>query len=87
MMDVEDPTDAETAAAAHELRQLRKEGSRSAPEAEERRQERIQELRQRVDRDLLAGGPLARQRKIFEQQFAEALRKYRQSKNLNQENG
>ena len=87
MMGVEDPTDAETAAAAHELRQLRKEGSRSTPEAEERRQERIQELRQRVDRDLLAGGPMARQREIFEQQFAEALRKYRQSKNLNQENG
>ena len=87
MMGVDDPTDDATAAAARELRQLRKEGPRIAPEEEERRQERIQELRQLVDRDLLAGGPMAARRELFEQQFAEALEKYRQSKNLNQENG
>ena len=28
-----------------------------------------------------------RQRELFEQQFAEALQKYRQSQGLNQENG
>ena len=87
MMGVEDPTDNETAAAARELRQLRNEGPRSAPEEEEARQRRIQELRQLVDRDLLAGGPWKKQRELFEQQFAEALQKYRQSQGLNQENG
>ena len=87
MMGVEDPTDNETAAAARELRQLRNEEPRSDPEEEEARQRRIQELRQLVDRDLLAGGPWKKQRELFEQQFAEALQKYRQSQGLNQENG
>ena len=87
MMGVEDPTDNETAAAARELRQLRNEEPRSDPEEEEARQRRIQELRQLVDRDLLAGGPWKKQRELFEQQFAEALQKYQQSQGLNQENG
>ena len=87
MMGVEDPTDNETAEAARELRQLRNEEPRSDPEEEEARQRRIQELRQLVDRDLLAGGPWKKQRELFEQQFAEALQKYRQSQGLNQENG
>ena len=47
----------------------------------------MQELRQRVDRDLLAGGSWKKQRELFEEQFAEALQKYRESKDLNQENG
>ena len=51
------PTDNETAEAARELRQLRNEEPRSDPEEEEARQRHIQELRQLVDRDLLAGGP------------------------------
>ena len=87
MMGVDDPTDDVTAAAARELRQLRNEWPRSSPEEEQKRQERIAELRQKVDRDLLAGGPLAAQRELFEQQFAEALEKYRQSRDLNQDNG
>ena len=87
MMGVDDPTDDDTATYARELRQLRNEGPRSTPEAEEQRQERMQELRQRVDRDLLAGGPWKKQRELFEQQFAEALEKHRQSQTLNQENG
>ena len=87
MMDVEDPTDDATAAAARELRQLRNEWPRSSPEDEDKRQERIAELRQKVDRDLLAGGPLAAQRELFERQFAEALEKFRQSRDLNQDNG
>ena len=45
------------------------------------------ELRQRVDRDLLAGGPWKRQREQFEEEFSEALQKYRQSQDLGQENG
>ncbi len=87
MLGVDDPTDERTANAARELRELRKEEYRSDPAEEEKRQERMRELRQLVDRDLLAGGPMARQREIFEEQFAESLRKYRESQSLNQENG
>ena len=86
-MGVDDPTDDETAKAAQELRKLRNEGPRSTPEEEEQRQAEMQQLQQLVDRDLLAGGPMAAQRELFEQQFAEALERYRQSHNLNQENG
>ncbi len=86
-MEVDDPTDDGTAAAARELRQLRKEGPRVVDEAEEQRQQRMLELRQQVDRDLLAGGPMARQREIFEERFAKVMEKYRQSQDLNQENG
>ena len=87
MMGVDDPTDKDTAEAASELRQLRNEGPRDTAEAEEQRQQSMTELRQKVDRDLLAGGPLAAQRELFEQQFAEALEKHIRSRNLNQENG
>ena len=87
MMGVEDPTDDDTAAAARELRELRQELPRSDPDEEAERQERMLELRQKVDRDLLAGGPWKRQREQFEQEFGEALEKYRQSRNLGQENG
>ena len=87
IMKVDDPTDDDTAAAARKLRQLRQEGPRSTPKEEEQRQRQIQELRQKVNRDLLAGGPEAAQRELFEQQFAEALGKHLESKNLNQENG
>ena len=86
MMGVDDPTDKETAEAARELRLLRSEGPRSDPGEEEKRQARMQELRQRVDRDLLAGGPWKKQREVFEQQFADVLQKYRESQDLNQEN-
>ncbi len=87
MMGVDDPTDDQTAAAARELRQLRNKGPQSTPEEEEQRQQQIRELRQYVDRDLLAGGPMEAQRELFEQQFAAALEKYRQSRDLGQENG
>ena len=49
MMGVDDPTDDATAAAAGELRQLRNEGPRDTLEAEEQRQQRMLELRQKVD--------------------------------------
>ncbi len=87
MLGVDDPTDDATAAATSELRQLRKEGLRAAETDEEQRQQRMLELRQRVDRDLLAGGPMARQREIFEERFAKVMEKHRQSQDLNQENG
>ena len=87
LMGVADPTDDATAAAARELRQLRDEGPRDSVEAEAKRDARMQELRRLVDRDLLAGGPAAAQRELFEQQFAEALEKYHRSRDLGQENG
>lgn len=87
LMGVEDPTDDATAAAARELRQLRNDGPRDTEDAEAARQARMQELRRLVDRDLLAGGPAAAQRELFEQQFAEALEKYQQSRDLNQDSG
>lgn len=86
-MDVQDPTDDETARHVAELRRLRDEGPRDTVEAENVRQEQIRQLRQLVDRDLLAGGPSAAQRELFEQQFAEALEKYQRSRGLGQENG
>ncbi len=87
LMGVDDPTDDATAAAARELRRLRDEAPLDDAQEEEQRQAQIQELRQLVDRDLLAGGPQAAQRELFEQQFAEALEKYRQSRDLSQDNG
>lgn len=87
MMGVEDPTDEATAAAARELRQLRDAGPSVDERDEERRQARMQELRQKVDRDLLAGGPMAARRERFEQDFANALEKHRQAQSLNQDGG
>ena len=87
LMGVDDPTDEATAAAARELRELRNAGPAGDATGEEQRQARMQELRQLVDRDLLAGGPMAAQQERFEQDFAEALEKYRQSRKLNQEGG
>ena len=87
LMGVADPTDEATAAAARELRRLRDEGPRDTEDAEAARQERMQELRRLVDRDLLAGGPMAARRELFEQQFAEALEKYQRSRDLGQDSG
>ncbi len=87
MMGVQDPTDDETARNAAELRRLRDEGPRSTDEEEEHRQAEMQRLRRLVNRDLLAGGPAAAQRELFEQQFAEALEKYQQSRDLGQDSG
>ena len=87
MMGVVDPTDDATADAASKLRQLRQQGPSDTLEAEEQRQLRMIELRQKVDRDLLAGGPWKARREEFEQQFAEALEQYRRSQNLGQDDG
>ena len=87
VMGVHDPTDDETARNAAELRRLRDEGPRDTEDDEAARQGRMQELRRLVDRDLLAGGPAAAQRELFEQQFAEALEKYQRSRDLGQDSG
>ncbi len=85
MMGVADPTDEATAKAAAELRELRRELPRADESEEEERQHRIQELRLRVDRDLLAGGPMAAQRELFELNLAEILEEHRRTWNLSQE--
>lgn len=87
MMGVEYPTDKETSEAATELRRLLNKGTENKAEDEEERQAKIQRLRRLVNRDMLAGGPAAAQRELFEQQFSEALEKYRQSRDLGQESG
>ena len=87
LMGVKDPTDDETARAAKELRRLRNQDPLTDRQAEERRQQRMRELRQRVNRDLLAGGPMAAQRERFEERFGEALEKYRKSQSLDQDRG
>ena len=85
MMGVDDPTDAETARAAAELRQLRSGEPKTDEKEEELRQQRIQELRSVVDRDLLAGGPVAAQRELFERNLAEILEEHRKAQGLNQD--
>ena len=87
MMGVDDPTDDVTAAAAQELRDLRNSAAGDTQEAEEKRQQRIQELRQLVNRDLLAGGPMAAQRELFEEHLTEILEEHRRSESLNQDGG
>lgn len=87
MMGVDDPTDDETARNAAELRRLRDEGQRDTEDAEAGRQTRMQQLRQLVDRDLLAGGPMARRREDFARRFREAMERRRQEEELNQDNG
>ena len=87
MMGVDDPTDDETARNAAELRRLRDEGERADERGEEQRQNRMQELRRLVDRDLLAGGPMARRREEFTQRFRDAMERRRREDELNQDNG
>ena len=85
MMGVDDPTDEDTAKAASELRQLRNEGPMADEKEEEIRQQRMLELRAKVDRDLLAGGPLAAQRELFERNLADILEEHRKKQGLNQD--
>ena len=86
MMGVQDPTDDETARHAAELRRLRDEGPRDTEEEEKVREARMQELRRLVDRDLLAGGPMARRREDFAKRFREAMERQR-AQEFNQDNG
>jgi hypothetical protein len=47
----------------------------------------MQELRRLVDRDLLAGGPMARRREDFAKRFREVMERRTQAEELNQDNG
>ena len=85
LMAVQDPTDEDTAQAARELRELQNQAPLTPAAEEEKRQQRIQELRRMVDRDLLAGGIVAAEQELFEQQFNEVLQRYRQTKSASEE--
>ena len=86
-MGVDDPTDDDTAKAARKLRQLRDAGPHPDESQEEQRQARMQELRQLVNRELLAGSVRAAEEERFAENLAAILERYRQSRDLNQENG
>ena len=86
-MGVDDPTDKETAEAAADLRRLRDAGPHPDEREEEQRQARIQELRERVNRDLLAGSVRAAEEERFAENLTRILERYRLSRDLNQENG
>ena len=87
MMEVDEPTDDATATATRELRQLQFAGPRTDEKQEKNRQDRMRELRQRVNPDLLAGGPRAAEDERFAENLSTILERYRQSQALNQENG
>ena len=71
-MDMFDPTDA----AAAELRALRQLHQPQDPAQAQARQDRIDELQRAVSEEIESGGVIALQRKIFEEQFAQALDKH-----------
>ena len=85
-MGVHDPTDDATASAAAELRKLRDEGPRGDDHAEQERQDRMRELRVAVDTNVLSGPRVAEDER-FAATLESILERYRQSTDLNQENG
>lgn len=85
-MGVHDPTDDETASAAAELRKLLDEGPREDAQNEQERQDRMRELRVAVDTNVLSGPRVAEDER-FAATLESILERYRQSTDLNQENG
>ena len=85
-MGVGDPTDEQTARAGAELRRLRDMGPLADEREEEQRQTRIRELREIVNIAVL-DGPRAAEDARFAATLEGILERYRQSKDLNQENG
>ena len=78
-MEVENPTDVSTDESTRKLRALREEGPRSDPQAEEHRQQQMRDLRQVVNRDMLAGDAFEAQRKEMADHLAAMLEDMRQS--------
>ena len=85
-MGVHDPTDQATADAAVQLRRLRNEGPRADERGEEERQAEIRRLRQIVDRAELSG-PRAAEDARFLADLEAILERYKETQDLNQENG
>ena len=85
-MGVDEPTDETTAQAAQRLRRLRDEGARADEREENERQSEITRLRQIVDRAALSG-PRAAEDARFLADLEAILERYKESQDLNQENG
>ena len=85
-MGVGEPTDERTANAGAELRRLRDMGTLADEREEEQRQARIRELRGIVNIAVL-DGPRAAEDARFKADLIAILERYRQSQDLNQENG
>ena len=85
-MGVGEPTDEPTAQAAQALRRLRGERPRADEREEEERQAEIRRLRQIVDRAQLSG-PRAAEDARFLANLEAILERYKESQDLNQENG
>ena len=85
-MGVGEPTDERTANAGAELRRLRDMGTLADEREEEQRQARIRELRGIVNIAVL-DGPRAAEDARFKADLQAILERYRQSQDLNQENG
>ena len=85
-MGVGEPTDEHTAKAGAELRRLIDLGTLADEREEEQRQARIRELRRIVNIAVL-DGPRAAEDARFKADLIAILERYRQSQDLNQENG
>ena len=85
-MGVDEPTDETTARAARDLRRLRAQPPVMDEREEEERQAEIRRLRQIVDRAELSG-PRAAEDARFLANLEAILERYKESQDLNQENG
>lgn len=79
LMGVLDPTDRKTALRTEELRRLQNQIPAENPADDEGRLQRIAELQEQVRPAILAGGAVAADQELFEQQFNAALERYRES--------
>ena len=85
LMGVNDPTDKQTAGDAERYRILQDEGKRSDGQAEAERQKEMNDLRERVGRTLLAGGPRAAEDRRFAAELEGILERYKGSQDSNPE--
>lgn len=85
LMGVQDPTDRKTALLTEELRNLQSQTPAENLADDEGRLQRIAELQARVSPEILAGGAVAADQELFEQQFNAALERYRESQGIEPE--
>ena len=82
LLEILDPTGWATSEATKELRLLSSESPRDDPESEAQRQNRMVELRQRVDKNLLLG-PIRAQLEAYEEHIRQLLEQHLQSRDRN----
>ena len=85
LMGVQDPTDGETARLTEELRRLQNQIPAENPADDEGRLHRIAEIRALISPEMLAGGVVAADQELFEQQFNTALERYREGRGVEPE--